>query len=54
MITITVTSFRPLAGFWFLNGSIVPVYASTRKCFRPLAGFWFLNAQPPTPEPKKF
>ena len=37
-------SFRPLAGFWFLNfGDGNLDAAPVRNCFRPLAGFWFLN-----------
>ena len=35
-------SFRPLAGFWFLN-EIVRRYGILLDRFRPLAGFWFLN-----------
>ena len=40
-------SFRPLAGFWFLN-AVYPAYHAGRNAgFRPLAGFWFLNTQSP-------
>ena len=38
-----IYSFRPLAGFWFLNGwNYVMGWYIIRR-FRPLAGFWFLN-----------
>ena len=36
-------SFRPLAGFCFLNARCVEGKRSCITCFRPLAGFWFLN-----------
>ena len=38
-----VLSFRPLAGFWFLNFLKIVTAMSPYPCFRPLAGFWFLN-----------
>ena len=36
-------SFRPLAGFWFLNNTIYGTHPIIALRFRPLAGFWFLN-----------
>ena len=36
-------SFRPLAGFWFLNDETAKAEKGRAASFRPLAGFWFLN-----------
>ena len=36
-------SFRPLAGFWFLNYKNEVRTLIYLTGFRPLAGFWFLN-----------
>ena len=38
-----VMQFRPLAGFWFLNFSVISRLTPITLEFRPLAGFWFLN-----------
>ena len=36
-------SFRPLAGFWFLNEEEFLCTRILNISFRPIAGFWFLN-----------
>ena len=45
LIGVNRASFRPLAGFWFLNWLEKTGKAEAEDRFRPLAGFWFLNPQ---------